>query len=405
MVIERQSFGLCLSGGGFRATLYALGVARYLAEAGILEDLAVVSGVSGGSVAAASLLAGVASDPAALSAERFGATVFEPLVGSVSTTNLRNRALRRWASSRAVGRGQARNLTLSGVLAEALYPHVGALASLPRSPQLVITAADLSTGRAFRFSQEFIGNFNWGYASTPEDMAVATAVAASAAAPPWFPPLQLVTAGIGFKREPPSVLSITDGGVYDNLGAEWFQGWGSAPRPEAAIGADFLVVVNASGPLKAEHRRFVGVRALNRCRKIQFAQTQATRVRWLVDDLEARRRRGAYLGITGDPRRYRLPDGTKIDPTLYAGALPSRLVAPLAELRTDLDRFTRDEAGLLGYHGYWSAHARLASLYPDLSVSAPAWREYADMTDATAASLEGELRRPRHRIGLGDRLR
>lgn len=47
--------GLCLSGGGFRAALYGLGVLRYLAEANVLGDTQVACGVSGGSVAAAAL--------------------------------------------------------------------------------------------------------------------------------------------------------------------------------------------------------------------------------------------------------------------------------------------------------------------------------------------------------------
>src|SRR5690348_9228577 len=42
---------LALSGGGFRATLSALGVIRFLADAGMLQDLRYASSVSGGSIA------------------------------------------------------------------------------------------------------------------------------------------------------------------------------------------------------------------------------------------------------------------------------------------------------------------------------------------------------------------
>jgi NTE family protein len=402
---EPPSTGLCLSGGGFRAALYGLGVLRYLAEADVLGDTQVACGVSGGSVAAAALVAGVAADPGALGHKGFLDLVFEPFMARVTGTNLRNRALALWARERLRARGRPRNVVLSDVLAEALYPHAGALADLPARPQLVITATDLASGRAFRFSQAFIGSFDWGYAPTPPDLQLATAIAASAAAPPAFPPLQLETAALGLPRNPPPVLSITDGGVYDNLGVEWFQGWSPARRPDTAVAADFLVVVNASGPLSVSRRAFTGVRALNRSRKVQYAQTQATRVRWLVADLEANVRRGVYLGITGDPRRYRLPDGAPIAAELYDGAIPSPLIPALAGLRTDLDRFTTDEAGLLAYHGYWSAHARLASLHPELAVTAPSWRQYAAISDADARALEHELRRARHRLGAGERLR
>jgi hypothetical protein len=57
----------------------------------------------------------------------------------------------------------------------------------------------------------------------------------------------------------------------------------------------------------------------------------------------------------------------------------TELVAPLARLRTDLDRFLPEEAGLLSYHAYWPTHTRLAALHPQLAVRAPSWREYADL--------------------------
>ena len=47
--------GLALSGGGFRATLYHLGAIRYLRDAGMLDQVADIAAVSGGSVVAAHL--------------------------------------------------------------------------------------------------------------------------------------------------------------------------------------------------------------------------------------------------------------------------------------------------------------------------------------------------------------
>ena len=45
--------GLALSGGGFRASIFHLGVIRRLEELGILKGVAVISSVSGGSIIAA----------------------------------------------------------------------------------------------------------------------------------------------------------------------------------------------------------------------------------------------------------------------------------------------------------------------------------------------------------------
>jgi NTE family protein len=41
---------LCVSGGGFRATLFHLGAARRLYELGLLQRLDTISSVSGGSI-------------------------------------------------------------------------------------------------------------------------------------------------------------------------------------------------------------------------------------------------------------------------------------------------------------------------------------------------------------------
>ena len=49
-------FGLALSGGGFRASLYHLGVIRFLHDANLLQDVSHITAVSGGSVTAAHLI-------------------------------------------------------------------------------------------------------------------------------------------------------------------------------------------------------------------------------------------------------------------------------------------------------------------------------------------------------------
>jgi hypothetical protein len=48
--------GLCLSGGGFRATFFHLGVIRYLYEADLLKNVILICSVSGESILAAHLL-------------------------------------------------------------------------------------------------------------------------------------------------------------------------------------------------------------------------------------------------------------------------------------------------------------------------------------------------------------
>ncbi len=402
---SERSIGVCLSGGGFRAALYGVGVLRYLAEAGTLRDSHVVCGVSGGSIAAAILIAAVARrGPNALDAA-YVEEVFDPFVATVASCNVRNRSAVRWLVRRPLPGSKPLNVVVGETLRNDLFPQLGDLRDLPQSPQLVITATDLMRGRAFRFSRDFIGSWDFKYAPPPPGLTVAAAVAASAAAPPLLPPLQMRTSWIALWDAPP-VITITDGGVYDNLGLEWFQGWESG-RPPAAVAADELVVVNASGALPRKDRPLRGPFALNRMRAVQYSQTQATRVRWLVSELEAGRQHGTYLGITQDPRYYRLPPPTraKINPRHYAGALPSKVVSQLKRVRTDFNSFSRTESELLAYHGYWSAHARYATLQPDRAVAEPRWQQFAGMSDRDADRLARELGKLRHRVGLGPPLR
>ena len=51
-----KKFGLAFSGDGFRASLYHLGLVRFLRDAGILSQVTHITSVSGGSILAAHLV-------------------------------------------------------------------------------------------------------------------------------------------------------------------------------------------------------------------------------------------------------------------------------------------------------------------------------------------------------------
>jgi predicted acylesterase/phospholipase RssA len=50
-----KKIGLALSGGGFRATVYHIGLVRFLRDAGLLPNVSHITAVSGGSIFAAHL--------------------------------------------------------------------------------------------------------------------------------------------------------------------------------------------------------------------------------------------------------------------------------------------------------------------------------------------------------------
>src|SRR6476620_637057 len=87
-----MKIGLALSGGGFRATLYHLGMVRFLRDAGILPNVTRITAVSGGSVFAAHL--GLNWDRYNGSASDFDAAAAELL--AFIRLDVRNRILRRF---------------------------------------------------------------------------------------------------------------------------------------------------------------------------------------------------------------------------------------------------------------------------------------------------------------------
>src|SRR5262249_4821097 len=87
-----NKIGLALSGGGFRASLYHLGVVRFLRDAGILSRVSHITSVSGGSILAAHLV--LNWNRYTGSPEEFEAAASELL--SFVRLDVRNRIVRRF---------------------------------------------------------------------------------------------------------------------------------------------------------------------------------------------------------------------------------------------------------------------------------------------------------------------
>src|SRR5262245_38678496 len=151
-----MKIGLALSGGGFRATLYHLGLVRFLRDAGILPNVTHITAVSGGSIFAAHLGLNWARYNG--SASEFDAAAAELL--ALVRLDVRNRIVRRYALGFAV-RGPRRliglsnrKLTRTGLLEyhyeKYLYGDTS-LFQLPETPRLHLLATNLSEGRLCSF--------------------------------------------------------------------------------------------------------------------------------------------------------------------------------------------------------------------------------------------------------------
>src|SRR5438270_8753302 len=114
-----KKIGLALSGGGFRASLYHLGLVRFLRDAKILPNVTHIASVSGGSIFAAHLVLNWGRYNG--SANDFDAAAAELL--DFVRLDVRNRILRRFPLTapvrwlrRALLLGPDRHLTRPGLL-------------------------------------------------------------------------------------------------------------------------------------------------------------------------------------------------------------------------------------------------------------------------------------------------
>lgn len=224
--------GLALSGGGLRAAAFHLGCLRALHDRGLLEQVATISGVSGGSLVTAlwayTDLSFDAFDDTLTALLRRGlwrpiiAKWFSPqrLVRAAATTLT---AGLRSAPNAVFAQGGPRPRTTSSVhaLEAAITTHITAadITDVAREGlDVIINACDLRTGSAFRFGNTESGTWRHGTLKHNR-VRVAQAVAASAAHPLAFPAYDLEATFVHRDgREHQQRVILTDGGVYDNLG-------------------------------------------------------------------------------------------------------------------------------------------------------------------------------------------
>lgn len=367
---------LCLSGGGFRATLFHLGVVRRLNELGVLSRLSTITSVSGGSI-----LNGIL-------ATRWAGLTFDATGTSFTNLDALATDVRRFCSIDIRTRlllGTRLNLLNAGAvlrdwfsvsadfLADEYTPlfQGTTLASVPSPragvPRFVFCSTNVFTGACWHFHGGpggRMGDFYTGYCDASH-VPVRVAVAASSAFPIGFSALRLrmpaasevsridpwgTPRPLSEKRGAawtPSRMLLTDGGVYDNLGVEPV--WNRAKA---------LIVSDAGKPFETvTTSRQAAIPRLKRVSAISEEQVAAVRKRWLVEGLVAGRRAGAVWTLS-----TRLSDFPITDAQGY-GDEASRLIH---RVRTDLDAFTEGEIACLENHGYSLADAAMRSRAPSL---------------------------------------
>jgi NTE family protein len=341
---------LCLSGGGYRAMLFHLGVIWRLRDAGWLDRLDRVSSVSGGSITAATLALAPPGD------------FDDAVVGRLRA--LAHQTLD-WTSALE---GALLPGSMSERLADAYRDHVfgsAVLGDLPKQPDYVINATNVGTGALARFGRTGVKDWRVGWLPDPE-IQIATAVACSSAFPPILSPHRLRPM-VDWVDEDGNDLTgpehrdelvLSDGGVYDNLGLE--TAWKRCRT---------LIVSDAGGLMAAEQRSHGDwLRHMVRVMRVVDHQVRTLRKRQVIEGLQRGDRDGVYVGIRSN-----------IDHYGHAGALPAPVerTLALAEISTRLEALPDQLQERLINWGYAIGDAGLRK-HLDENAAPPAAFPYPD---------------------------
>lgn len=348
--MANQPIILCLSGGGFRATLFHLGVIRALRKATIngermLASVSDVYAVSGGSILAAHFLANYCD----YIGEDNKFDEVEKQIIAFADRDVRNRIFRRWPFYFYMRNPRGHLLQaeydrfLSGKKINQCYR-----SDINNIPNFHFLSTSFTDGSLCSFSRNHFERVNTKDNKTEKTVAdgfpLAFAVAASSAFPPMFPPILLKPADLGTTGDDifNSSIELSDGGVYDNYGIDKFfieqtsvpkeqcllivsnAGASFATRPEQTYGGMLSRNIRANDIMM----RRVGESTLNKISKMEGVDLFNIQIRDTIEDKNI----------------------SNIDQKLF------RLI------RTDLNRFNTKLAKLLINHGERITYSSLSRM-------------------------------------------
>jgi NTE family protein len=319
--------GLALSGGGSRAMAFHLGCLRGLEDLGVLPSVNVLSTISGGSVIGAYY----AYTPE-ISFAQFETAVRRLLragfqykimwelakpwnlarcLASAAATTVDGLVSRVIGREPQILRYPSRSDLFRTILARELFP--GLRMSSPRRQDLevIIGACELRTGTAFRFSNSAAGSWRHGALLEP-DVEVAFAVAASAAYPLLLPAFDRRWKFRRGGTDHESRVLLTDGGVYDNLGASVLEPGRDEAYSLHSYECDYLIVCSAGqGQASGALLPLAFFDRIGRSFGVVHRRVQDASMQRLHAMKEGRKIRGfalPYLGQQDDKLPYKLPD-------------------------------------------------------------------------------------------------
>lgn len=392
--------GIALSGGGFRASLFHLGVFARLAEINMLKDISVISSVSGGSIIAMHYYIKLKR---LLETKENNTIVQEDYISLVKEiqkeflegiqTNIRMKAFVEYTPScetitQRLGKLYQEEF-FNKVSKEStpqkmkdLYifpkintsqldnfnPHFNNLELNSKVPILAINATCLNNGHNWRFTASGMGESQYMYDTTIDknmvhkytrydefkdnkfkNFRISDAVASSSCVPGLFDPIELENA---YKDK--EVIKLIDGGVYDN------QGLATLLDEEC----DLIICSDASGQFSDEaDPSSCRPSIISRINKALMDRGRDQGYKILKDSLKSKKVQGICIVHLKQcfttqeclPKNRCEPvkqNSLCTQANLYATNIDEELQNILSNVRTDLDAFSDMEAYALQYSGY-----------------------------------------------------
>jgi predicted acylesterase/phospholipase RssA len=358
-----NKIALCFSGGGLRASFFHFGTICYLRAAGLLDRVKIICGVSGGAITAAYVKHNWRNLCSENNQDNFQCIANFKKLGS---RDIRNNVLQTWLAEQEkrnslsnildlIARREPLAVTnnLSQLLADeyaALFWENTLMSQLTGEPIIALQATMTgrgmpcwllsNTGPAAQSEIAWLEGDSLN--STPCNIRIADAVAASSAFPPLFPPMELPIEN----NVPIPSRFCADGGIYDNSGLSYL-----FHKPNILEDVSHVIISDANKPYDYSN----DLRSDNVVDRVQrtidVLMKRVTTLDVKRATLELNSRSVVHINIIDS-----------INENLRLHNLSNDLQRKIPRMRTDLDAFTKFEVAALISHGYHISKKHLTGL-------------------------------------------
>lgn len=409
---QQKKLGLALSGGGFRASFFHIGVLAQLAEQGLLRNIEVISAVSGGSIIAALYYLHVKklleSKPDAEIDDQDYIDIVRRIESDFQTATDKNIRMSTFADFQSNLKMAKANYSRSDRISELyndwiyqsvlatvsnpvqmrelkifppgepdFHPHRGNAGRRAKVPILNINATTLNTGRVWQFTAQTMGeplaedaNGTPVYEETDsksdryrrahpsyndmvphqQNFELGHAVGASAGVPGFFPPLSI--SGLYQDGDQSIRVQLVDGGVYDNQGIDALLCEGCTDFIISDASAQLVVDSEPRTDTIAVLKRVSDWIVPDRVRTETLKRLFKTYGRDKIAFMHLRKGLGVreipWIGNDGRPSG----PVHSVPPTSKQFGVDPDVQDLLSKMRTDLDAFSEVEAYSLMLDGY-----------------------------------------------------